>query len=297
MHPHSTTLCLVGIVLLAGCAGVQFQWGSDPSTATTTPTPDTKEDITQYPPGISASGVPNPSTLSSAHATLLEGQSYSVSKSYEIEYANGTVYTHEAVSTQVAANNERYLYNATVRGTTDRIYGSSNATLVRYSNGSVVVQKIEIGGETSYRIVTGSNGEPVSPSGLLPDPTASDRISILFGALSNVSVTHQGGSVYLVEASSLKQDSLPVNGILITNVTDFNFAATVTSDGLVRQYTVSYEGEINGQKVSVREQRAYDSVGQTTVEEPSWYEHAVSNSLRTRIYKIHNCRSATVSSY
>lgn len=277
MHPRVATALVVGLLLLAGCAGVQFQWGSGSSPTTPTASPESTQDTSQYPPGITSAGVSEPATLSTAHATTLQGQSYSVTKTYQIEYSNGTLYTSETVSTQVAASEARYLYNSTVRGTVERIYGSSSGTLVRYANGSVVVQKTEIGAEASYRVITGPNGEPVPPAELSPEP-ADDRINVLFGALSNVSVTRQSGSVYRIEATSLGRNSLVVDEILISNVTDFHFTATVSADGLVRAYTVSYDGTVDGHAVSVREQREYDTIGSTTVEQPPWYENAVSNS-------------------
>lgn len=275
MHPRSATVLVIGLILLAGCVG--FQWGPNPPTPTTSSNPT--GDTNQYPPGITSTGVSDSFTLASAHGETLQGQSYTVTTTYLIEYPNGTLYTSETVTTHITAGEERYLYNSTVRGTIPRIYGSSSGTLVYYSNGSVVVRKLTIGTETSYEVVTGSNGEPVPPTELsLGRSTENDRIGILFGALSNASVTRQSESVYRVESTSLARNSLEIDGIPITNVSDVRFTATITRHGLVREYTLSYEGRVDGHAVSIREQREYSAIGTTTVEQPPWYDKVVSNS-------------------
>lgn len=297
MRSRWSALAALSIVLLAGCSGFGFGPGSPttdtatlanttstttPNTATTTTTTatTTAEESAQFPPGITADGVEEPFTVSGAHETILQESSYSVQEVSEISYAeNGTVYTRNTVSTQVSSTENRFLFNSTMEGSFPRFGNETNGTVAHYSNGSVAFRKIETGQNSTYGIIAGPSGQTVPPSEVSRGtPLNNEWIPVLLAGFSNDSVTKQDESTYRVTATSFKGDSLEVDGLMVTNVTAANLTATVTADGLVKTYQLSFQGTVNGDEVNVTEQVTYSDIGSTTVEQPSWYDRAVANS-------------------
>ena len=114
-------------------------------------------------------------------------------------------------------------------------------------------------------------------------PLQSSRIPILFGQIENVSVTRQSNGTYLVEATSSSSNTLEVRGTSVRNITAVDFSATVTSDGLVREYRLSFQGTVNGQPVTVTEYVRYASIGTTSVTEPGWFVEATNQSTLQKL--------------
>jgi len=256
MNHYLMTVALVTVVVLAGCSGftpeettIETTPSEDETTIETTPSGDV-----EYPPGITDDKIADSFTLADAHSTTLQDTSFSVSQTSEIRYTNGTLYTRENQSTHVAADKTRFRYRSTVNGTAPRFLGGPSGTVELYSNGSVVVRKLEARGNVSYGLVTNPQGEPADPlSTYRGMPLQSSRIPILFGQIENVSVTRQSNGTYLVEATSSSSNTLEVRGTSVRNITAVDFSATVTSDGLVREYRLSFQGTVNGQPVTVTE--------------------------------------------
>ncbi|WP_241432041.1 DUF7537 family lipoprotein [Haloferax mucosum] len=281
----------LSIVLLAGCSGVGLGPGSPSvdtptpaNTSTPTATPATTsatptEGRQQFPPGLAADGVEEPFTALDAHASALREKSYTVHEVREIRYANGTLYTRDSSATRVSSTPGRYLYRSTVNGTAPQFLDGTNGTLVHYSNGSAVFRKTEIDENASYGIVTGPGKEPVSPTAVEHGtPLNDERIAVLFGALSNASVTQQDDFFARVTATSLSGESVDIDGNQVSNVTAVSFTATVGSDGQVREYRLTLRGTLNGHEVNATEHVTYTDVDSTTVEPPAWYDNAASNS-------------------
>lgn len=265
------------LVVTSGCAGLGYDSGPAP-TATSTRT--TEEPPSRFPPGITSGAASAPFELSAAHAAALRGISYTVNETYEIRYANGTLYTAEAESTRVAADRTTYRHESTVSGTATRFLGASDGTVTQFSNGSVVFRRTRVSGETRYETVDNSNTEPAAPASVSHGtPRNDERIAVVFGAISNVTATRSNGSSYRVEASGAEVDSVEVGGIPIDNLTGIEFDATVTRDGLVREYRLSFEGELRGSDVVVSEHVGYSSVGATSVERPSWVENETERAV------------------
>lgn len=269
------TLLVLCVVLLAGCSGL----------ATSGTSPTATPAATDYPPGVTADGVAEPFALANAHADALDA-SYAVEQRYEIRDANGTAYRDRNSTVAVAANGSRYLWTLTVDGRlTSGVFGPANGTLVHYSNGSTVAREVTYGeghpsaGTVERTVVYDSDGAGAVPRTVFHGhPRNDERIPVLFGDLSNVSVTRGNGTAYRVRATSLDGDSVEVVDERITNVSAVEFTATVTPDGLVREYRLELRGTLDGRPVTATERVRYSNVGATTVEEPAWYDDAVANS-------------------
>lgn len=278
MKSSRLAVAVITVAVLAGCSG--FTPGE-----TTTERTTLGDD--EYPPGITEDGIEDSFALADAHSESLRDTSYSVTQTSEIRYANGTLYTRENQSTYVGADKTKFRYRSTVTGTAARFLGGTSGTVEIYSNGSVVVRKLEARGNVSYGQVTTPEGEPADPlSTYRGMPLQSSRIPILFGQISEVSVTPQDNGTYLVQATAFSSNNLEVRGTLVRNITAVDFTATVNSDGLVREYRLSFQGTVNGQDVTVTEHVRYSSIGTTSVEEPGWFEQATNQSILAELATV-----------
>lgn len=266
------------MVLSAGCNGI-FPGGTvSPSSDDTTSSTENPD----LPPGITPSGVSEPFRLAQAHVQALNG-SFTVRERTQVRFANGTTYSDSIRTTRVATDDSRYLYNSTTRGSSKDFLGGTNGTLIAYSNGTAVIRKIHFGGNTSYNFYRDESGNLVSPRSVFHGtPRNDERISVVFGTLSNVSVTRKNDSIVELRASSIEDDSIEVNGITVSNVTLSVFNATVQSNGLVREYRFVLQGKLAGNDVTVTEEVGYTDMGTTKVERPDWYDEAVDNATEIK---------------
>jgi hypothetical protein len=262
-----TGLLLIGFVVLAIGGVAQPALNSSPPDAPsqTTPTPGTAS-----PPGISAGRVTEPLTLSRAHGETLQHRSYTIEETHVQRYANGTLRKRRAATTQVAANDSRYLFRsniflnaaATDEWSTDGWYNRTAA-----SNGTLARTRLSTRGKTSYTTHYATSGVPAPPT-TVPhgNPSSTEGIYAQFAKVSNVSVTRTE------DGYSLRADSSPA---AITNV---SFSVNITDAPLIEQLSISYIKSIDGTRVHVTTRLDYDAVGSTTVELPDWYEHEHSSS-------------------
>lgn len=263
MHRHAATLAVAGLLVLAGCAG----FGAAPGATDRPPSTPTSP----LPPGTSLHGVAEPSLLVEAHETVLDGTSYTVTERREIRYANGTLYTRRTAATRMAANGPRYLYDVSVRGTAPRFYCRPNGSLAHYSDGSIVFRLQETASGTTYDVVRNPRRDAAAPGAVYHGtPRNDDRLRVLLGGMRDTSVTRGEGDGYRLRATWFVPDALDVAGVRVTNVTTMAFEATVTPDGLVRAYSLSFGGEVDGRPVTVRERVTYSALGATAVEAPPW---------------------------
>lgn len=280
VRARSLPVVLTLLVVLAGCNGLAPATSptvSDEQTASPAVSPTETTPGQEFPPGLTTEGVSEPFALSDAHAAALD-TSYTVREAATIRYANGTVHTNETSNVAVASNDSRYRYTSTVRGTASNFVGGGEGTLTAYSNGTVVLQRVEHADNTTYGIYTTSSGDPVRPSEVYHGtPRNAERIVTLFGEAENVSVAERTGGAYDLRATLLAVDALDVRGTTIRNVTDVELTATVTADGLVRSYELSLRGTVDGNAVTVTERTRYSGVGSTTVARPGWYDEATAN--------------------
>lgn len=241
-------------------------------TVTTTTTPTTATAV--YPPGVTATGVPEPYALAAAHVDRLR-DSYTVTEQYRIRYDDGTLYRNESATVRVAADPSRYLATTTVAGTGPNFLGGANGTLEVYSNGTTVVRRVTGGRNTTYGVYTDAAGDPVDPAAVAHGtPRNDERIATLLSYARDVTVERRADAVR-IEATGLATDTLAVSGVTLTNVSGASLVATVGPDGLVREYRLSFQGTLDGRAVTVNERVRYTAVGTTTVAEPPWYGEAL----------------------
>jgi len=241
---------------------------------TTTGTPG----VGSYPPGVSADGISAPFSLASAHAGALENRSYTVRTAYEIRYQNGTVYAGDSITATVGPGDDTYRYRRTVRGKATGVLGMTNGSIHLYANGSVVVRRFVVGtNATEPFVVRDANGDPVPPHDVFP-LAPYDRIGTAFSRLSNVSVERLNDSAYRVRATESATESVRIRAISVRNVSLETFTATITADGLVREYRYRLRGTVDGHAVTVTKRYRYADVGNTTVEAPPWYDEVLENA-------------------
>lgn len=291
-RPHRFGILIICFVLLAGCSALgtadtnttspepsDTQISTAPAqsntqTSTPTETPETRD----LPPGIISGDVSGPFTLVQAHVEGLQ-TSYTVTQRYDIRFTNGSLYTSEVATVAVAEDESNYQVETTVRGSRPRFLGADNGTRknVIYSDGSAVFRRTEYEGATQY-VGPYNENERVPPGAAYRGtPRNEERIPVLFGQISNVSVTRQSDDSYRIRGTP-SGDSVEVSGVQVSNVTVGEFTAMVTSEGLVREYLLTIRGTVNGQDVLVTEQVRYSAIGSTTVEEAPWYDDAVANT-------------------
>lgn len=303
MTRHALLAVLVVLlIVLAGCNG--FGGTESPTESATsipslrpTPTevPDSpstsagKETTTgtagagSYPPGVSRGGISAPFSLATAHAGALENRSYTVGTAYEIRYDNGTVYAGDRITAAVGPGDDnyryrRYRYRRSVYGKATGVLGATNGSIHLYANGSAVVRRFVVGNNaTEPFVVRDVNGDPVPPHDVFP-LAPYDRIGTAFSRLSNVSVERVNDSAYRVRATESATESVRIRGFPIRNVSLDTFTATITADGMVREYRYRLRGTVEGHAVTVTKRYRYADVGNTTVEAPPWYDEALENA-------------------
>lgn len=102
---------LIMLIVLTGCSA--FPFDEDRATArTVTPAPVPTDRPTATPvlmvaPGVSATGIENPTALVDAHAALLDNISYTVHTRNVERYVNGTLRRRTTTHARFGANRSR----------------------------------------------------------------------------------------------------------------------------------------------------------------------------------------------
>ncbi|USZ69854.1 hypothetical protein NGM10_15735 (plasmid) [Halorussus salilacus] len=304
---HAVALAL--LVATAGCSGFAPQSGDDATTTETTATEeqttaeesteaeettaegttaeettDEDGDATALAPGLSEDGVEEPLALSNAHQERLGDESLTISNHRVERYANGTVRNESTRTTRTAANRTRYrlIENTTLP---NWVTGANNEGEL-WANGTHVFSARERNGTMTYIRQLGPDSEPTEPRELLVgDLTADDDLLTVFSAFENERVEEldeenaTAPERYRVTASDLAHADFLADGTEVRNAT---LDAVVETDGpesaFVREYTLRYETEIDGETVRVTERIRFSDVGETTVERPEWYDGAANET-------------------
>jgi hypothetical protein len=251
----SVTLVVL-VVCTAGCGGVV----SDAGTSTPEP-PDA-------PPGVEASGVTDPTALTSAHGSVLSNRSYATTQTTTVTFDNGTVYA-ERVRNATVASGDHYLLASQERGSRTPVgYG---ARVAFYADD-----------ETTQQLVVSWNGtrdvrrEPVgfvgqdNPFDGLPRQRDLGRENIVYQLLASAETQtvelQPADGRYRIAVDGATPTALP----FVADAGPANATLHVTPDGVVTDLVVSYLATVGGEPVRVRTVVRYDKVGTATVERPDW---------------------------
>jgi len=269
---HLAALALLGVLALAGCAGL---FGSDPTGTTTPPsaaapvasTPTPSPGGGAYPPGLSENGVDNASELARTHRALLANRSHTKLVNETTRYANGSLrYRTRTRARSVPTDGEPRYH------TVQTFAGPAQERLSPYPE----AERIEryAAERTGVHIVRpdGSNTELVSRSDLhrevlevtfhafdvrLAPPTACGDLTC-----------YRLRSTKLTAPERLGQSLVRRAG---WEVTQGSLVALVDERGLVREYRVEYAVETPSESYTTVRTVGITAVGNTSLERPAWY--------------------------
>lgn len=261
--------------ITAGCGGFTAE-----PTPSVTPAPVPEVDTTSTPepgiaPGLTPRGVQDADTLAAAHLTALRDRSYvwRVEEHRSSLVANTTVnsssskvlwveserqYRYWTDTRELRQNgDDRYEFNVTE-------YVEGNASYQRYSELGQSGQTYERSAATDATRAYGR--------------TAAGQISIFLDVPeATVVATERDGQQYY--HLSAERDSIPELGA-VPNAT---VEASISSDGFVRSLNVTYQTVTGQQTELVHYRYAYEAVGNTTVERPSWVASEWTESTRETV--------------
>ena len=283
VHRPVYRLCVVLLVVLAGCSGTGGTVGdsgeSPTETVTPVPVPDADPERGR-PIGIDGSGVSDPRSLAAAHDRRLEERSYRLVSNQTIRYDNGSVRSQYRVDLRLAANRT---YAVTVR--TDgragpRLLGDPPAVSEFWSDGETYVRAFgttdptyneftpTASGVGTWRFwaTTGAFEVPRSPSTVIAES---------LGAVpTQVESTRSvgGDERYRVVDAGASEAELPFPAA--SPARNVSLVAAVDRSGLVRRLELEYTGRIDGDRVAVSRSIVYADVGATEVGRPAWFDRA-----------------------
>lgn len=260
-----TSAILVVLVVLAGCQGIAPRGGETP---TLTPVAVPTEVPTERPPrtlapGVTESGVSDPSALAAAHAAALTDTSVTFHANYTERASDGTVLERTATTVRFGTG-DRYHY---VSIDADR--SEAVRRVERWSDGERVLERRSTRNGTAYRVVRGADGEPLPPVVALPVGRAeSGGIERVFRAVETTVVGREvrnGTTHYRVVSTGMTTPNP-------TAVRNASLVALVDERGVVHRYRLAYtidRGDDAG-AVRVVGMVRFTALGTTTVERPAW---------------------------
>jgi len=275
----ATSCALCVLVVLAGCNGLAGGGDSDQEvTVTPAPIPETGP---QFPPGVTAEGVTDPTVLASAHRSQLEETSFTKWINRTVRYPNGTVYQQSNRTIHIAADDR-------LRGRTERdrrrslieppwwtrwelwIGQERRMTAATYLNGTMVYQKRSGERGISRESVTRIDGMWLGES---PFEEGETRI---VGNTTRNGITHYRIEIAEPAALPLVPLEESVRKANDTLQAASNGTAIIDTTGVIRMVRLRFPlATADGQRVSVVHTIRFTDIGSTTVERPPWYSEAV----------------------
>lgn len=267
-------------VVLAGC----------PALTQPTPTPEVTPapvpETEQLPPGVTESGVVDARTLASTHSEIVQNTSYTLVSNRTIHHRNGTLMSDFEVRVELAADRQVRATVASTGPSAPLLLGEPPVSGEFWANGSVYVSKLTTGNNTQYTQFRPPDGfvgtwrywrSTVSFGG-----EGGHAQETLLGLFSDVPTeiadrrSVDGTQVYRLVGDSARSASFAKAGS--GPVSNVSFEAHVTSTGVVRQFDLSYEQQVEGEPALVRWSLQYKGLDNTTAERPPWFDRALDQS-------------------
>lgn len=270
--PVVLSVLLVVIVVLAGCSGA-----GNPTT--TTASPETQSPTTAQPtatertttstadartlaPGLTEDGVEDAWTLAQAHRSTLDNTSFTVSGEHVIR-DDGTVVVRTTGETRVARTAGQYHLAYDVTGENVEEYGVVPYDVAIWSNETTTRQLIERqNGTTEQREL------PAQGTFFRGDTTGWATVHALFASVNTTvetTVERNGSTLYRVVSTGP-----PRSDSRYADASNFTLTASVSPEGVVREYEITYLTTRGGNRVQITRHVTYDDLGATTVERPAW---------------------------
>lgn len=205
---------------------------------------------------MNSSGV-NSTRLAEAHASRLEGSNYTTHSNWTLEGAVGVEVPARAdVVREVSASRDQ------IRAHVE----NGNETSDQYvENGTLYEKRMDDSG-TSY---LSSRYEPLG--GARSFASARTVRTYLFVAdyVPTGTVERDGRTLVVLEA-----DGEPNSRAFVEDPSEFRARALVDEQGVVREFTLYVSGESYGHELTLELALAVESVGNTTVDTPTWLGEA-----------------------
>jgi len=249
-----------------------------PATVPDPPDPDESEsgrwefDVTELAPGLSADAAWGPDRLAAAHRSVLDD------RSFRVHYRRVVTPSDEerrvrVVEAGVAADRGRYRVREVVSRPAD---GPRGGVVTGYwsGGGNETLRTIAFAGTRTYGRLEAAD----LPDDGLPgagDPTHRALVERAFAATVLTGVESVPDAVapakYWVFATGNRADRITRNA---TPVRNLSLRALVDSRGLVHRLHLSYERRDGDAWVGVTTNLAFDGVGRTAIDPPTWVDNA-----------------------
>ena len=277
---REAAVVLACLVVLAGCGSEGVSGPTD--TVTPAPVPDdatpTADRAQRLAPGVTADGVVAPARLVGAHVAALRGRSFATMHRSASYVANGSLRSEVLTRGLVNDGHRRLFVVRRASGPLVRSIGLSGR-VEQYVAGPTTVRRTVRDGAVRYSSGRRDPGA-VTGSVLLPDLVAGSTLSIALDGMT-FGVTPLDGPTnatrYRLVATEVTDPETLV-GLAGADARNATFTATVTADGLVSWFRLSYTADRGDGPITVVRTVAFEDVGATTVERPSWYANATAGA-------------------
>ncbi len=251
-------LALAVIITLAGCSGLPPADGDETGTAPTpAPVPSDGE---ANPPGILEDDVVV-DRLIDAHERRLGAAGYTSISRQRVVGRNGTMW--ETNNTRRVASGEQVYAGRIAHRVVDFPLGRFPDTYEYWTNGSVYASQRVLENASFYGWSRVDQRDDIEPSPLLPRVLRSVSIRV---------VDRESGAV--LTATELRRPGTFPDPPYLENPRNVSFTATVTENGVVTRWRLSYDATIAGQTVRVQRRARLTDIGSTTVRRPDWVDTA-----------------------
>lgn len=274
--PVVAAVLVAALVAVGLAAGVPIDAGESdgPSTPAATATP-----AERFPPGLTADRVADPEALGRAHEAALSDRSYTLRSTRTVRAADGGLRSRLSVTVRTDERRAFLARAETVGPEAPVFLGEPPARGAYWSNGTTYARRLTSDGDRVYntfdpvgRAGTWRYWTRTVPFGGSRAGPAATYASLFGAAETRAVVTREPGVVrrHLVVAEAIAPTA--VEGSDVANVA---LEAEVTPAGLVRSFSLTYDATVDGERVTVRWQIAYEAVGRTAVSEPTWLDRAL----------------------
>lgn len=276
-------LCVILLVVLAGCSGIGGTAGDsgeqEVETVTPVPVPDADPERGRST-GIDGSGVSDPWSLAAAHSERIENRSYRLVSNQTVQYENGTLRSQYRTDLRLATNRTYFITVRTDGPEGPLLLGEPPAVSEFWADGETYIRAF---GESDPRYneftptnsgvgtwwfwaSTGSFDVLLTPSELIGET--------LNAVPTRVESTRSvdGGERYRVVEVGAPVAELPFPAA--SPARNVSLVAEIDRSGLVRRLELEYSGRIDGDRVVVSRSIAYSDIGSTEVRRPPWFDQA-----------------------
>ena len=265
MHRALLTVGCALLVVLTGCGGLLG--GNSPNTSER-PTPaavPTDQPFADPPSGLTVDRITDPQALAAAHTDALDESSFTVRTQARWQSVNGSKTLTQTEQYHVAANHRQWTSTTASR---TNVRNGPSRTIDSWYNGTHSVYRLRHNDTT-----IGFDGPVRDPSA--SPPTERRTLSLAYASATNATIATTGGRIQIRTTrppASTKFTALPVE-----NVSDWTFTATLTDDGRLIEYQVTYTATVpvlNDIKVIGETIVSFAVPAEMDVDRPNWVAQA-----------------------